>query len=76
VRRSGVDEDRPLIILKHCFLIAILEIIRHRIRPFEGCTAILDNVDSLLHELDFDPSQVRRKLHLLHLLLCLHIELD
>ena len=67
---------RPLVVFKHCFLIAVLEIICHRVRPFEGRTAILDNVDSLLHELDLDPSQVRRKLHLLHLLFCLHIELD
>lgn len=65
-----------MVVLEHRFLVAALKIISHRVRPFESRTAILDNVNGLLHELDFNPSQVRSKLHLLHLLFRLQIELN
>jgi len=65
-----------LIILKQLLLIPLLQIIRHRIRPFERHPALLNLIHRLLHELHLDPRQLGRDLHLLHLLLGLGVELE
>ena len=57
-------------------MVALVEVVRHRVRPLERRAALLHLVDGLLHELHLDPRQVRRHLHLLHLLLRLHVQLD
>ena len=69
------SENAPLVVLKELLLVALREVVRHRVRPLERHAALEDDVDRLLHELDLDPGQLRRDLHLLHLLLRLGVQL-
>lgn len=47
---------------------------RHRVRPLERDPGSGEGVDGLFGELDLDPGEIRRELHLLHLLLRLGVE--
>ena len=66
----------PLVIFEQLLLIAGLQVVCHSVSPHKCCSALDHFVYSFLHELDLDPRELRRNLHLLHLLLCLRVQLD
>ena len=65
----------PLIVLEEFLLVALVQIVRHSVRPLQRRAAPLDLLYSLARKLYFDPSEVRGDLHLLHLLLGLRVQL-
>ena len=72
-RQQAPPEDVPLIVFEELLLVAQGKIVRHRVCPLERHTTPEDDVDGLLHELDLNPGELGRDLHLLHLLLRLLI---
>lgn len=64
-----------MVVLKKQFLITRVKVVSHSVCPLQRSTTSNDFVHCLLHELHLDPGQLRRDLHLLHLLLGLGVEL-
>lgn len=64
----------PLIVLEQLLLVPLLQVICHCVRPLQRHSTPEHLVHGLLHELNLDPRQRGRKLHLFHLLLSLGIQ--
>ena len=71
-----MDVYAPLVVLEQVLLVPAVEVVCHSVRPLERHAALVHLLDSLLHELDLDPSQLRGDPHLLHLLLRLRIKIE
>ena len=68
----------PLVVLEELRHVVALEVEGHAVRPLERGAARRECVDGLAQELHLDPRQLRRELHLLHLLLraCVEVAVE
>ena len=66
--------SEPLIVLEQFLLVPLLQVIRHCVRPLQRHSAPEHFIYGLPHELNFDPRQRGRKLHLFHFLLGLGVQ--